>query len=62
MRVGDKITMTAGKWSCLYIVVQSGTQGIMLRRVKKAITKAELNRFNDIIIMTIGWHVTSNGS
>lgn len=54
MRVGDKITMTAGKWSCVYLVTESRTIGITLRRVMKAKTKADFNRFNDTIVMTIG--------
>ena len=57
MKVGDKITLTAGKWSCVYLVTQYGTSGITLRRVMKAKTKADFNRFNDTIVIAIGPNV-----
>ncbi len=57
MQVGDKITMTAGKWSCVYLVTTCGAMGIVLRRVMMAKTKADSNRFNDTINIAIGYNV-----
>jgi hypothetical protein len=53
MKVGDVITMTAGKWSCKYLITNFNPNGYILRRAMTAKTKADNNRFQETIIIKI---------
>jgi len=53
MRVGDVVSITGGKYSCQYLVVVYGPVGYELRRVMKAKTKADNNRFPETMQIII---------
>lgn len=50
LKVGDVFTLKAGKWECKYMVTETFFPvSITLRRCIRAKTKADYNRFNDIV-------------
>jgi hypothetical protein len=52
MKLGDQLRLDAGKWCTMYLVTSITPSGITLRRVTKAKTKADSNRFNDTILIS----------
>lgn len=54
MRVGCIITLTAGKYSCKYMVISYLIDHFVLKRCVLAKSKADHNRFNNEIIFHVG--------
>jgi hypothetical protein len=49
MKLRDLYELNNGKWRCKYVVTSVGVFGYTLTRVKRAETKADNNRFPEII-------------